>query len=236
MQLGQRVGGRTPATAYVVVSAISRMLSLSPARRKPLISPGQRRHSIGPLRDPSRSVTGSPTPITHHTEDCLLPLKQTVRHPFEPPTKLHVTGRDAGGGRLGRLDIFVARSSESTPTLAQGLHEGHALGDPELVGDRAIGRGTRRPQAVAAAGRATLKSPPSPAHRASLEPLNRNPIGTGWDSAATDPLHLQDSAGTPRDKLRGNRGMAPLRIVGPRTAGVEEMRSPTGDDIDEIRP
>jgi hypothetical protein len=35
-------------------------------------------------------VTGSPTPITHHVEDRLLPLKQTVRHPLDPPSTLLV--------------------------------------------------------------------------------------------------------------------------------------------------
>ena len=38
---------------------------------------------------------------THHVEDCLLPLKQTVRHPFQPPTRLHVDrpGTQAAGAR-----------------------------------------------------------------------------------------------------------------------------------------
>jgi hypothetical protein len=165
-------------------------------------------------------------------EDCLLPLKQRVRHPFEPRTKLHVD-RPGRRRRAPGAWTYSSRGRRNQhPTLAQGLHEGHPLGDPELVGDRAIGRGTRRPQAVAAAGRATLKSPPSPAPRASLEPLNRNPIGTGWDSAAKQ---FRCISRTPRE-LRGNRGLAPYTSSEPRTAGVEEMRSPTGDDIDEIRP
>jgi hypothetical protein len=32
---------------------------------------------------------GGPYLLTHHVEDRLLPLKQTVRHPLDPRTKLH---------------------------------------------------------------------------------------------------------------------------------------------------
>jgi len=45
--------------------------------------------------------TGAASHPAHHVEDCLLPLKQTVRHPFESPTKLHVDrpGTQAAGAR-----------------------------------------------------------------------------------------------------------------------------------------